>query len=129
MTIPKLSKLELKIMDLFWLLGQSSVREIQEALPASDETLAYSTVQTVIYRLENKKALERVKKIGNAHIFKALVTRDVVHGTLISDFLNLFGGNASPLMSHLVQSGKLSLKDIQEAEEIIRNSEQDQDNK
>src|SRR5712692_1403488 len=106
-------------MDVLWRLGVSSVREIQEAFPEKDRP-AYSTVQTTVYRLEGKKALRRVKKISNAHIFEAIVSRDAARGKLIDDLLSLFGGRTQPVMAHLVESGKLTLEDVQEAEELLR---------
>src|SRR5689334_5416607 len=97
---PKLSKLELKIMETLWAKGPSSVREIQESFPAKRRP-AYTTVQTMVYRLEAKSALKRTKKIGNAHIFEALVTKTAAHRKVIDELLGLFGGRAQPLMSHL----------------------------
>lgn len=119
MALPKLSKLELQIMEEFWRLGPSSIREIQESLPKKGRP-AYSTVQTIVYRLEAKKALSRVKKIGNAHVFEVRISRDSAHSTLIDNFLKLFGGKAQPVISHLVQTGQLTLEDIKEAEITIR---------
>src|ERR1700741_741763 len=114
-TIPKLTKLELQIMDAVWRSGACSVREIQETFPKAKRP-AYTTVQTTVYRLEAKKALRRVKKISNAHIFEATVSRNEVRGKLIDDLLNLFGGGPGLLMAHLIEAGKLKRKDIPEAE-------------
>lgn len=119
MALPKLTRLELKIMEALWSRGALSIREIQEAFPRKDRP-AYSTVQTTVYRLEGKKALRRVKKIGNAHIFEAVVSRDAARGKLIDDLLSLFGGRTQPVMAHLVESGKLTLDDVQETEELLR---------
>ena len=119
MALPKLTKLELKIMEALWNRGALSIREIQEAFPKKDRP-AYSTVQTTVYRLETKKALRRVKKISNAHIFEAVVSRDVARGKLIDDLLSLFGGRTQPVMAHLVESGKLTLDDVQETEDLLR---------
>lgn len=119
MALPKLTKLELRIMEALWSRGALSIREIQEAFPEPDRP-AYSTVQTTVYRLEGKNALRRVKKISNAHIFEAVVSRDAARGKLIDDLLNLFGGRTQPVMAHLVESGKLTLKDVQETEELLR---------
>jgi len=119
MALPKLTKLELQIMEALWRRGALSIREIQEAFPEKDRP-AYSTVQTTVYRLEGKKALRRVKKISNAHIFEAIVSRDAARGKLIDDLLSLFGGRTQPVMAHLVESGKLTLEDVQEAEELLR---------
>jgi|SRR5882672_2604415 len=119
MALPKLTKLELQIMDALWSRSPLSIREIQEAFPEKHRP-AYSTVQTTVYRLEGKKALRRVKKIGNAHIFEAAVSRHAAQGKLIDDLLSLFGGRTQPVMAHLVESGKLTLNEVQETEEILR---------
>src|SRR5579872_6151785 len=119
MALPKLSKLELQIMEALWTQGALPIREIQETFPAKNRP-AYSTVQTTVYRLEGKKAVRRVKKIGNAHIFEAAVSRDAARGKLIDDLLSLFGGRTQPVMAHLAESGKLTLDDVQEAEALLR---------
>jgi len=119
MTLPKLTQLELRIMEALWTRGRLSIREIQEAFPAKNRP-AYTTVQTTVYRLEAKKALRRVKKISNAHIFEAVVSRDAALGKLIDDLLGLFGGRAQPVMAHLVESGKFTPDDMQQAEELLR---------
>lgn len=119
MTQPKLSKLELKIMAALWSKGPSSVREIQESFPAKRRP-AYTTVQTIVYRLEAKNALKRTKKIGNAHIFEAVISQTAARGKLVEDLLALFGGRAQPLMSHLIESGRLTLADIDEARKALR---------
>ena len=119
MALPKLTKLELQIMEALWSRGALSIREIQEAFPDKDRP-AYSTVQTTVYRLEMKKALQRIKKISNAHIFEAVVSRDAARGRLINDLLSLFGGRTQPVMAHLVETGKLTLEDVQETEKLIR---------
>ena len=118
---PKLSKLELKIMEALWTKGASSVREIQEHFPARRRP-AYTTVQTMVYRLEAKNALRRTKKIGNAHIFEAVISQSAAQSKLIDDLLGLFGGRAQPLMSHLIESGQLTLADIDEARAALRDS-------
>src|SRR3954464_10423157 len=110
MAHPKLSKLELQIMNVLWERGVVSIREIQEAFPERDRP-AYTTIQTTVYRLETKKAVRRVKKISNAHIFEAVISRDAAQRRLIDDLLGLFGGRTQPLMSHLIESGKLTLDD------------------
>lgn len=117
--MPKLSKLELRIMEALWSQGPSSIREIQQSFPEKGRP-AYTTVQTMVYRLEVKKAVHRAKKISNAHIFEATVSREVAQRRLIDDFLALFGGRTQPLMAHLVEAGKLTLEDIQEAERAVR---------
>lgn len=111
----KLTKLELEIMDAVWALGSGSVREIQEHLPERKRP-AYTTVQTIIYRLEEKGAVRRVKKIGNAHIFEAVVTRKAAHGRLIDELLHVFGGSPRMLMAQLVETGQLTLEDIRDLE-------------
>jgi predicted transcriptional regulator len=118
---PKLSKLELKIMGALWTKGASSVREIQEHFPARRRP-AYTTVQTIVYRLEAKNALRRTKKIGNAHIFEAVISQTAARRKLIDDLLGLFGGRAQPLMSHLIESGQLTLADIEEARAALRDA-------
>ena len=119
MAQPKLTKLELQIMDALWNLGACSVREIQETFPAKGRP-AYTTVQTTVYRLETKKALRRVKTIGNANIFEAAISRDSAQNRLIDDLLGLFGGRAQPVMARLIESGKLTLDDVEEARETLR---------
>ena len=119
MPLPRLTKLELQIMEALWSQGALSIREIQEAFPEKNRP-AYTTVQTTVYRLEEKKALKRVKKISNAHIFEAVISRDAARGKLIDELLGLFGGRTQPVMAHLVESGKLTLKDVQETEELLR---------
>lgn len=114
----KLTRFELEVMNALWELGPASVREIQEKLPEKKRP-AYTTVQTIVYRLEEKGAVARVKKIGNAHIFAAAVTRNSAHRRLINELLDIFGGSARPLMAHLVETGKLSLEDVRELESDI----------
>src|SRR5881275_1930067 len=116
---PKLTKLELQIMDALWSRGPLSIREIQESFPQRDRP-AYTTIQTTVYRLEAKGALRRVKKISNAHIFEAVVSRQVAQRRLIDDLLGLFGGRTQPVMAHLIESGKLTLADVKEAEKMLR---------
>jgi predicted transcriptional regulator len=116
---PRLSKLELQIMDALWTRGALSVREIQESF-AEKNRPAYTTVQTMVYRLEAKKAIRRVKKIGNAHIFEAAVTRASAQRRLIDELLAFFGGRSQPVMAHLIETGKLTLEDVQQAEQTLR---------
>lgn len=116
---PKLAKLELQIMDALWTRGQSSIREIQESFPEKDRP-AYTTVQTTVYRLEAKKAVRRVRKVGNFHIFEAAVSRNAAQRKLVDDFLALFGGRAQPVMARMIESGSLSLEDVKEAEKLLR---------
>jgi predicted transcriptional regulator len=119
MKVPKLTKLELQIMHAVWDRGSSSIREIQESFP-KERRPAYTTVQTTVYRLEAKKALQRVKKIGNAHIFQAAISRSAAQGRLIDNLLGLFGGRSQPIMAHLIESGKLTSEDLDEARKILR---------
>ena len=119
MPLPRLTKLELQIMEALWTHGALSVREVQEAFPEKDRP-AYTTVQTMVYRLEGKKAIRRLKKIGNAHIFEAAISRNAAQRRLIDDLLSFFGGRSQPVVAHLVEAGKLTLDDVQEAEQLIR---------
>ena len=120
MPYPKLSKLELQIMEMLWSRGACSIREIQEAFPESKRP-AYTTVQTTVYRLlEGKKAVKIVRRISNANIFDAAISRDDAGRRLIDDLLALFGGRTKPVMAHLVESGRLTLEDVKEAEQAIR---------
>ena len=116
---PTLSRLELRIMEVLWTRGACSVREIHEALPAKGRP-AFTTVGTMVYRLEKKQALRCVKRISNANIFEASISRDTAHTRLIDDLLALFDGHARPVMARLVQSGKLTLDDIREAEDVVK---------
>lgn len=119
---PKLTKLELQIMDALWKRGRASIREIQDNFP--EKTMpAYTTVQTTVYRLEAKGALKRIKKVGNFHIFEPVVSRDAAQRKLVDDLLALFGGRSQPVMAHLIESGKLTLADIKEAEKLLRKFE------
>ncbi len=118
MAAPRLTKLELRIMEALWTKGASCIREIQEAFPASGRP-AYTTIQTTVYRMEAKKVLRRVKKISHAHIFEATISREAARGRLIDDLLDLFGGT-QPVMAHLVESGRLTLADIDEARAALR---------
>ena len=115
----KLTPFELEIMTVLWKLGKASVREIQELLPETRRP-AYTTVQTMVYRLEEKGALQRVRKIGNAHIFEPLISRREAHRRLIDDLLDLFGGSVQPLMAHLVEAGKLTIEDVRELETALQ---------
>ena len=119
---PQLTQLELKIMGALWAQGRASIREIQETFPEKDRP-AYTTIQTMVYRLEAKKAVRRVKKVGNFHVFEPVVSRDAAHRKLIDDLLALFGGSTQPVMAHLIESGKLTLEDVKEAEKLVRKLE------
>ena len=116
---PKLTKLELQIMESLWTRGSASIREIQEDFPEPDRP-AYTTIQTTVYRLEAKGAVRRVKKISNAHIFEAVASRRAAQHRLLDDLLSLFGGRAQPVMSQLIESGKLTLDDVRQAEQKLR---------
>ena len=118
MATPTLGKLELKIMQALWERGPCSVREVQESFPTKKRP-AYTTVQTIMYRLEAKGALRRAKKISNAHIFEATLSREVSQGRLIDDLIGRFGGRSQPVMAHLIESGKLTLEDIKDAEKML----------
>ena len=122
MAQPKLTKLEFQIMEALWTRGASSIREIQESFPEKRRP-AYTTIQTTVYRLEGKGAVQRIKKVGNFHIFEAAVSRDAAQRRLIDDLLALFGGRTQPVMAHLIKSGKLTLDDVKEAEETLRELE------
>jgi predicted transcriptional regulator len=110
----RLSRLELSVMEALWGLGPASVREIQEALPRSRRP-AYTTVQTVVYRLEAKRAVRRVKKIGNANVFEPVITQGEARTKLVDDLMNVFGGRAQPFMAHLVETGRITRDDLDEA--------------
>ena len=119
MRLPKLSKLELQIMEALWTAGASAIRDIQESFPAKNRP-AYTTVQTMVYRLEAKKALRRSRKIGNAHIFEAVITREAAQRRLVDEFLSLFGGRMQPVMAHLIEAGNLSPADVADAEKLLK---------
>ena len=119
MAEPKLSKLEFQIMEALWTKGEASIREIQETFPAKRRP-AYTTIQTTVYRLEAKNIVRRVKKVGNFHIFAAAVSRSAAQRRLVDDLLALFGGCTQPVMAHLIESGKLTLEDVKEAEKALR---------
>jgi BlaI family transcriptional regulator, penicillinase repressor len=124
MAVPKLSRAELKVIEALWNRGASSIREIQETLPPKNRP-AYTTVQTLVYRLEAKGAVRRTKKIGGAHIFEAIVSRDAAQRRLVDELLGLFGGRAQPLMSHLVETGKLTLDDIEAAKKVLQKAKKE----
>jgi predicted transcriptional regulator len=114
-----LTKLELQIMETLWTRGACSVREIQDAFPEHGRP-AYTTVQTTVYRLEGKKAVRIAKRVGNANIFEAAISRRAAENKLIDDLLGLFGGRVKPVMARLIESGKLTLDDVKEAEHAVR---------
>ena len=118
MRAPKLTRLELRILEALWARGNASIREIQEAFP--EPRPAYTTVQTTVYRMETKGAVRRVRKISNAHIFEPVVAREVARHRMLDEILGLFGGSAQPMMAQLVEAGKLTLEDIKEIEKTIK---------
>jgi BlaI family transcriptional regulator, penicillinase repressor len=118
LTNTKLSKLEFQIMEALWSQGDLSIRDIQETFPAT-RMPAYTTIQTTVYRMETKKIVSRVKKVGNFHIFAAAISRESAQRRLIDDLLGFFGGRSQPLMAHLIESGKLSLEDVKQAEKAL----------
>jgi BlaI family transcriptional regulator, penicillinase repressor len=119
MSRPKLTKLELKIMEVLWTRGACSVREIQDAFPERGRP-AFTTVQTTLYRLEGKMAVHIAKRVGNANIFEAAVSRRAAENRLIDDLLGMFGGRVKPVVARLIESGKLTLDDVKEAEEALQ---------
>ncbi len=122
MARPKLTRLELQVLDALWAQGKASVREIQETFP--EPRPAYTTIQTTVYRLEGKNAVRRVRKIGNAHIFEPTVSRDVARHRLLDEILSFFGGRAQPMMAQLVEAGKLTLADVHELEKLLEDRAQ-----
>ena len=121
MASPKLSRLELQIMEKLWSKGPCSIREMQEAFPEKRRP-AYTTVQTVVYRLEWKKAVRRAKKVSNAHVFEPLISRDAVQHRMIDDLVGLFGGRALPIVTHLIDSGKRTKDEVREARKVLRDA-------
>ena len=121
---PKLTKLELQILELLWRHGKAAIREIQEAFPEPQP--AYTTIQTTVYRLESKKAVRRVRKIGNADIFEPMIARDVARHRLLDEILSFFGGRAQPMMAQLAEYGKLTMDDVRELEKTIRKRDMEQ---
>ena len=119
MPLPKLTRLELQIMETLWSKGPCSIRELLEAFPP-DERLAYTTVQTVVYRLEAKKAIRRANKATKAHVFEAVVSRTSAQHRMIDDLVALFGGRRMTIVTHLIESGKLSAEDLREARDALR---------
>ena len=116
---PRLSKLEFQIMETLWSKGDSSIREILESFPAKRRP-AYTTVQTTVYRMEVKEVVRRVKRVGNFHIFASAISRDAAQRRVIDDLLALLGGRSQPVMAHLIESGKLSLEDVKDAEKTLK---------
>jgi BlaI family transcriptional regulator, penicillinase repressor len=127
MAQPKLSKLELRILEALWANGKASVREIQESFP--EPRPAYTTIQTTVYRLEGKNVVRRVRKISNAHIFEPILARDVTRHRLLDEILSFFGGRAQPMMAQLAEAGKLTLDDVRELEMTLKRLESEQKRK
>jgi BlaI family transcriptional regulator, penicillinase repressor len=119
MATPRLSQLEFRIMEVLWAQGEQSIREILDAIPGKRRP-AYTTIQTTVYRMEAKGVIRRLKKVGNFHIFGAAISRDVAQRRLIDELLAVFGGRSQPVMAHLIETGKLSLDDVKEAERALR---------
>lgn len=119
--LPRLAKLELQILEALWSHGRASIREIQEFFP--EPRPAYTTIQTTVYRLEAKKAVRRVRKISNAHIFEPTVPREVARHRLLDEILSFFGGRAQPMIAQLAEAGKLTLEDVREVEKMIESAE------
>lgn len=124
----KLTRLELQIMEALWTRGKASIREVQEAFPEKHRP-AYTTIQTTVYRLESKKAVRRIGKVGNFHIFEPAISRNTAQRRLIDDLLALFGGRTQPVMAHLIESGKLTLEDVKEAEKTLRSLQRKDESK
>ncbi|HTY84015.1 MAG TPA: BlaI/MecI/CopY family transcriptional regulator [Silvibacterium sp.] len=124
MSPPKLSKLEFQIMETLWDKGECSIRDIHESFPAKARQ-AYTTIQTTVYRMEAKEVVKRMKKVGNFHIFAPAISREAAQRRLIDDLLALFGGRSQPVMAHLIETGKLSLDDVKEAERLVRTLSRD----
>ena len=115
----KLSKLEMQIMETLWTRGEASIREMQDAFPAKKRP-GYTTIQTMVYRLEAKKVLRRTRKVGNFHMFAAMVSRDAAQRRLVDDLLAMFGGQSRPVVAHLIEAGKLTLADVEFAERTLK---------
>ena len=114
---PKLTRLELQILEILWARGNASIREVQEGFP--EPRPAYTTIQTTVYRMETKNAVRRIRKVGNAHLFEPLVSRDATRRRMLDDILSLFGGRAQPMMAQLAEVGKLTREDVRELERTI----------
>lgn len=121
MAQPRLTPLELRILEALWAQGKASVREIQETFP--EPRPAYTTIQTTVYRLENKKAVRRVRKIGNAHIFEAIIPREAARVRFLDDILSFFGGRALPMMAQFAEAGKLTMSDVRELQKTVQKLE------
>jgi BlaI family transcriptional regulator, penicillinase repressor len=124
MAQPKLTKLELQILEALWAHGKASIREIQETFP--EPRPAYTTIQTTVYRLEGKKAVRRIRKISNAHIFEPILSRNLTRHKLLDEILSFFGGRAQPMMAQLAEAGKLTLDDVRDLEKTLKRIEAEQ---
>jgi BlaI family transcriptional regulator, penicillinase repressor len=119
MAVPRLTKFEMQIMETLWTRGEASIREMQEAFPEKKRP-GYTTVQKMVYRMELKEVLHRVRKVGNFHMFAATVSREVAHRKLVDDLLAIFGGKSRPVVAHLIGAGKLTLEDVEYAEKTLK---------
>jgi BlaI family penicillinase repressor len=119
MAAARLTKLEIQIMETLWARGEASIREMQEAFPVNKRP-GYTTVQTMVYRMETKKVVRRVRKVGNFHVFAATISRDAAQRTLVDDLLAMFGGQSRPVVAHLIDAGKLTLDDVRYAEKTLK---------
>ena len=115
----RLTKLEIQLMETLWTRGEASIREMQEALPEKKRP-GYTTVQTMVYRLEAKKAVRRTRKLGNFHMFAATVSREAAQRRLVDELLAIFGGQSRPVVAHLIEAGKLTLEDVEYAEKTLK---------
>lgn len=115
----RLTRFEMQIMDTVWTRGEASIREMQEAFPPKKRP-GYTTVQKMVYRMEEKKVLRRVRRVGNFHVFAPMVAREAVERTLIDDLLAVFGGNSRPVIAHLIGARKLTLEDVEFAEATLK---------
>ena len=113
----KLAKLELRILEVLWTKGRASMRDIQEAFP--EPRPAYTTITNTVYRMEAKRAVRRAQKIGNADIFEPLIAKDAARDSLLDEILSFFGGRPQPMMAQLVESGRLTLDDVRDAEKTL----------
>ena len=124
MAVIRLTKFEMQIMETLWTKGEASIREMQEAFPAKKRPI-YATVQTMVYRMEAKKVLRRMRKLGNFHLFAATISREAAQRKLVDDLLALFGGQSRPVVAHLIESGSLTLDDVKFAEETLKSLKQE----
>jgi BlaI family penicillinase repressor len=115
----RLTKFEIQIMETLWKRGEASIREMREAF-AEKTRPGYTTIQKMVYRLEAKKVVRRVRKVGNFHMFAAMISRDSAQRKLVDDLLTMFGGESRPVVAHLIGAGKLTLEDVEYAEKTLK---------